>query len=303
VLIVVNRALELQIFGYIFANIKLSMDYFSFHTHSSFCDGKMSAEDYVLRAIQLGMHSLGFSSHAPMILDYVWAMKRSNLESYLHEISRLKEKYKSKINIYRSLEIDYIPGISKPFYNWKTDCQLDYTIGSVHLVKADSNSNFWFLDGPATNYSKGILELFDGDVKKAVSSYYHQVIDMINNEKPDVIGHVDKVKMNNKGQFFSENEVWYVDLLNETLGAIEKSDSIVEVNTRGLYKKKSNDLFPDSYFLEECFRRNISVTISSDAHHPDELISEFDFTREKLKGIGFEKVSVFEDEVWQEVKI
>jgi len=279
------------------------MDYFSFHTHSSFCDGKLSPEDYVLRAIQLGIHSLGFSSHAPMLLDYVWAMNKSNLESYLYEISRLKEKYRNKINIYQSLEIDYIPGISKSFKDWKSDCQLDYTIGSVHLVKAISERDFWFLDGPESNYSRGILELFNGDVKKAVTSYYHQIIDMVQIEKPDVIGHVDKVKMNNKGQFFSENDVWYVDLLNETLRTIEKSNSIVEVNTRGLYKKKSKELFPDSYFLEECFRRNIPVTISSDAHHPDELIAEFDFTRAKLKSIGFEKVSVFENGGWKDVKI
>nr|WP_320119036.1 histidinol-phosphatase HisJ [uncultured Marinifilum sp.] len=274
------------------------MTYFSFHTHSSFCDGKMSPESYVLQAISIGMSSIGFSSHAPLRDNFVWAMKSDNLDSYLSEIKRLKNKYKGEINIFLSLEIDYIPRVSKSIAKWKEECALDYTIGSVHLVKADSESEFWFLDGPDSNYSKGIKELFNGDVKKAVGSYYNQVIEMIKEQKPDVIGHIDKVKMNNKNNFFKENEDWYVDLLDRTLASVEESNCIVEVNTRGLYKKKSQELFPDSYFLEECYRRQIPLTISSDAHHPAELIEGFDYTIKRLKDIGFESVYIFRGGVW-----
>jgi histidinol phosphate phosphatase HisJ family len=274
------------------------MKYFSYHTHSSYCDGKGDPEEYIKEGINLGMSAIGFSSHAPLNENVPWAMKSSRVKSYLNEINRLKRAHKDEIEVYLSLELDYIPGFTKPFKSWKETLGLDYTIGSVHLVKGDSNDEFWFLDGPDTNYSEGIQKLFHGDVEQAVSAYFRQVIEMIETQKPDVIGHVDKVKMNNKGRFFEETEGWYLNLLNKTLNVLEKSECIVEVNTRGIYKKKSPKLFPDDYFLMECCKRNISVTIGTDAHQPTELLSHFDETIKKLKQIGFKQVSVFHKGIW-----
>ena len=36
------------------------------HTHTTYCDGKNTAEEMVQKAIELGFRSLGFSGHAPM---------------------------------------------------------------------------------------------------------------------------------------------------------------------------------------------------------------------------------------------
>lgn len=279
------------------------MTYFSYHTHSSFCDGLLDPESYIKEAVKIGMSAVGFSSHAPLNDQVVWAMKDFKLEEYLSEISRLKQKYCHKINIYLSLELDYIPGYTKSFEYWRKTAGLDYTIGSVHLVASDFSGDYWFLDGPSTNYSEGLQTLFGGDIKKAVSAYYHQVIEMIETQSPDVVGHVDKVKMNNKDNYFLEHEPWYVELLDKTLEAIEKSGSIVEVNTRGLYKMKSKKHFPDDYFLDECKKRNIPITISTDAHHPSELIKHFDQTRIYLKQKGFERFSVFHNGFWIEERI
>jgi histidinol-phosphatase (PHP family) len=276
------------------------MDYFSYHTHTQYCDGKSTAEELVLRAIELGLTAIGFSSHAPMPKKESWSMSLDVLEDYIAEVQELKQKYKSQIQVYVSLEIDHIPGVTRSFYEFKRESNLDYTIGSVHLVKAKSDSEFWFLDGPDTNYIHGIEVLFDGDVKMAVTAYYNQVIDLIKTQKPDVIAHVDKVKMNNKGRYFSEDEKWYVALLDKTIEVIKNSGTIVEVNTRGIYKKKSDSFFPDAYFLKECKKKAIPITISSDAHHVDELVLGFDLARELLKTIGFESVRVFADEGWHD---
>ncbi|NOU59209.1 histidinol-phosphatase [Marinifilum caeruleilacunae] len=276
----------------------MNMTYFSYHTHSSFCDGKENPEDYVKEGIKKGMRAIGFSSHAPLSVAVVWAMKASNLNAYIREINQLKEQYKDELDVYLSLELDYIPGISKDFSEWSRMAGLDYTIGSVHLVKAEKEDDFWFIDGPDTNYSEGLERLFQGDIQKAVSAYYHQVIEMIETQKPDVIGHIDKIKMNNKGRFFSEEEAWYVELLHKTLDAVEKSGSIVEVNTRGVYKKKSQKLFPGDYFLMECCKRGIPITISTDAHQPKELLEHFEECRKSLKQIGFEQITVFHKGEW-----
>lgn len=274
------------------------MDYFSYHTHSTYCDGHFPPEDFVLRAIELGMKTIGFSSHAPVSSEFSWSMPIGKLNAYEKEIRRLKEKYRSEIEVLLSLEMDYIPGITADFNLLKNKMNLDYTIGSVHLVKDESIKELWVLDGPETNYIRGIEVLFDGNVRKAVTAYYQQIIQMIQTQNPDVVGHIDKVKMNNQGRFFSEDEKWYKDLQNQTLEVLQHSDSIVEVNTRGIYKKKTKLFFPDGYFLLECKKRNIPITIGTDAHHPDELISEFDSAMILLKEIGFEFVRVFEGAKW-----
>ena len=276
------------------------MNYFSYHTHTQYCDGKSTAEELVLRAIELGLTAIGFSSHAPLPKKEAWSMASDRLEDYIDEVQGLKRKYKSQIQVYVSLEIDYIPGVTRSFDKFNRESNLDYTIGSVHLVKAKPESEFWLFGGPDTNYIHGIEVLFDGDVKKAVTAYYDQVIDLIKTQNPDVIAHVDKVKMNNKGRFFSEDEKWYVDLLDKTIEVIKNSGTIVEVNTRGFYKKKSDSFFPGVYFLKECKKKAIPVTVSSDAHHVDELVLGFDSVCELLKTIGFESVRVFADGGWRD---
>ena len=39
----------------------------NFHTHTTFCDGKSTAEEMVQRALELGFDRLGFSGHC-----YTW---------------------------------------------------------------------------------------------------------------------------------------------------------------------------------------------------------------------------------------
>ena len=276
------------------------MELFSHHTHSHFCDGKLSPEEYVKKAIGSGLSYIGFSSHAPFDDAVSWTMNDALIDDYVTEIDRLKEFYKEEIDIYRSLEIDYIPGLTRSFSYWKKRAALDYTIGSVHLIKGNSVQDLMFLDGPDTNFTYGLQRIFGNDIKQAVKAYYHQINEMIEEEAPDIAGHIDKIKMNNKERFFQEDEKWYRDLQNETLCLLEQTRTIVEVNTRGIYKKKSKELFPDSYFLTECCRREIPVTISSDAHHPQELLLGYQEVCQKLKRIGFGEIMKFSKGEWLE---
>ena len=68
-----------------------------FHMHTTFCDGKNSAEEMVLAAMEKGFDYIGFSDHAPMNFDDGCAMPEAALPAYAAEILRLKEKYKDHI--------------------------------------------------------------------------------------------------------------------------------------------------------------------------------------------------------------
>ena len=276
------------------------MKYFNFHTHTKYCDGSSDPEEYVIEAIKLGFESLGFSGHAPVPFDNGYAIKEQYLSEYCATILELKSRYK-EINIYLALEADYIHNITKDFDAFKREFGLDYIIGSVHLVSHPKKSGLWFIDGSNIDtFDDGLRNLFKEDIRKAVSSYYHQVNEMITTQHPDIVGHVDKIKMNNKDRYFHVTEKWYKDLVNETLDIIKSDGSIVEVNTRGLYKKRSDETFPSIDILKDIYKMNIPITISSDAHKPSELALLFNETVAMLTEIGFKSLMVFEGNSWVE---
>lgn len=277
---------------------------FNFHTHSHYCDGSSHPEDYVRAAMTAGFHSLGFSSHAPVPFSNSFAIKdNESLIEYCHTVRKLGKIFGDALNIYLSLEIDYIPGLMPGFDELRKGCGLDYVIGSVHLVRREGTDKLWFIDGPKQEiYDQGLQESFDGDIRKGIASYYHQIIDMVETQRPDIVGHLDKVKMHNRNRYFSEEEGWYAGLVGETLEVIRSAGTIVEVNTRGVYKKRSDALFPGVAVLKRVLEMAIPVTLSSDAHKPEEIDGYYPEAVELLKGIGFRKLMVFNGEGWESRK-
>ncbi len=272
----------------------------NFHTHTSFCDGSSEPERYVEAAITAGLKSIGFSGHSPVPFKNNFAIKNAvNLSKYCREIDRLKEKYSDKIEVFLALEADYIPDITTDFSELSADCKLDYIIGSVHLVK-NSEGQLWFIDGPNREvWINGLLNDFNGGIKVAVSAYYHQIIMMVDSQKPDVVGHLDKIKMHNRGEYFREDDHWYISLLNQTLDIIKDSGSIVEVNTRGLYKKRSDSLFPGLQVLKKMNKLKIPVTISSDAHKPHEVGLLLNQAAQALMIAGYTEAYFFNKKQWE----
>ncbi|HNY08086.1 MAG TPA: hypothetical protein PKL64_08335, partial [Bacteroidales bacterium] len=96
-----------------------------------------------------------------------------------------------------------------------------------------------------------------------------------------------KIKMHNQNRYFTEDEKWYCQLVSETIELIAERRLIVEVNTRGIYKKRSDALFPGNDILEQLYQRNIPIIISSDAHQPAEIANCFEQAAGILRSIGF----------------
>lgn len=139
---------------------------YCYHTHTHFCDGSSHPEDYVKEALKLGYHSLGFSGHAPVPFENKFAIPTNKMGEYCDTILHLKEKYRDHIQIFLGLEIDGIPGIMPSFDYFRKTYNLDYTIGSVHLVHNPANGRLWFIDGALREtYDKGLKKIMDGDIR------------------------------------------------------------------------------------------------------------------------------------------
>lgn len=269
------------------------------HTHSLYSDGSSHPEEYIVSAIEKGFYLLGFTEHSPLPFENTFSFKKENKDEYLVLMNNLKQKYSDQIAVYSGMEMDYIPGMSENFSKVKSEYKLDYLIGSVHLVRPADKDELWFTDGPDyKTYDKGLKELFAGDIKKAVSTYYFQLNEMIENQHFDIIGHFDKIKMHNRDRFFKEDEAWYMGLVNETLSLIQDRDIIVEVNTRGIYKQRSETTYPGFDILKQIKAMRIPVMVNSDAHKPHELDGEFAYGFSLLKEAGIDEVVYFKGNGW-----
>ena len=146
------------------------------HTHTLYCDGNNSAEDYIKRAIELGFISIGFSGHSyiPGALGEGWCMSEEGTLEYIKEVKVLKEKYKDKIEVYTGLETDYYSGYKKDI---KDKLSLDYTLGSVHLIKNDTTGEYYSIDSSPEITEEGIKAF--GGVKNYIKKYYETLLKMV----------------------------------------------------------------------------------------------------------------------------
>lgn len=274
----------------------------NYHSHSSYCDGAESIEVFIRKAVEMGMHAYGISSHGPVPFDLEWTVNGENIGHYLADIQRLKTEWQNHIDIYAGLEIDFVPGLSwwdqiGPQYR-----ELDYVIGSVHLVDSFDDGQPFEVDGDREVFQEGLKQIFKGDVRAMITRYYELVRWMVMLENPNIIGHLDKIKIQNiGGQYFSETEAWYRYEIEKTLKVIANMGAIVEVNTRGLYSGKTLDLYPSQWILERILSLGIPITLSSDAHRPEEITAGFGFASQILQNIGFNKLTILRDGKWRQV--
>lgn len=272
------------------------------HSHTHFCDGTKNVEDYLESAVEKGMSVYGISSHNPLPNNAAWGMHKDDFNSYLQEIENAQKKYENRIQVLKGMEIDYFQNIEKP--NQWID-SLDYWIGSIHFIDWFSESGeAWEIDGQHKVFQKGFQEIFSSDIQKVLSRYFELSIEMIENWKPPILGHLDKIKMHNKSlHYFDEHEEWYLKMVFDLLESAKSNDIVIEVNTRSIYKGISDEPYPSYHILKMIKELEIPVMINSDSHHPREIANNFFEVIEKLKSIGFKEYQILDKNGFRSVGI
>ncbi|HMQ46412.1 MAG TPA: histidinol-phosphatase [Saprospiraceae bacterium] len=278
------------------------MQFANHHAHSHFSDGRLSPEDYLQEALRQGLHTYGFSDHAPIPNATFGAMKLEKLSDYLQEIDRLKEQYRGKIEVYKSLEVDYIPGLISPGSAHIQAAQLDYTIGAVHFVGQFADGLYWGFEHSRPHFEKGVREIYGGDYQLAMQTYYGLIRTMVQEYRPTIVAHLDRIKKwNRNGEYYDENSDWYQAEVVATLELIAQSGAILEVNTKGYYSQETVEPYPGKWALAKAHEMNIPVHLSSDAHHPDNITKGFEFGAALLQEVGYNTYQVLLEGVWQPI--
>jgi len=256
--------------------------YQNLHTHTTYCDGKQTAEEMIIAAIRKGGGSIGFSEHSYVsIIDKKYSMSPEDTTLYINEVSALKEKYKNSIEVFLGLEMDRLTKSAPE--------GLDYMIGSAH--HAEKDGIHVAVDGPFERLELATREQFGGDYLAMAESYYELLADVAEKTGADIIGHFDLVtKHNGGGKMFDETHPRY---LKAALGAMDRILGICklfEVNTGAMFRVGKTEPYPSQFLLKELRKRGGEVIISSDSHGADSLYYKFNEMRELISFCGFKYI-------------
>ncbi|GAO30287.1 histidinol-phosphatase [Geofilum rubicundum] len=262
------------------------MSWSNYHGHCYYCDGKEVPEAYVKEALKQQMRVIGFSCHAPLPFETGWTMPADKLDDYLTEIDQVTRNAPQGLTVLKSLEVDFIPGIMGPNHPDIQALGLDYVVGSVHYVDRLPNGNHWSIDNSNSEFAEGIQEIFKGDVQLAIQRYFELQRQMLMEGSPDILGHCDKIRMHNLVHpHFSETDEWYIREVHDLLKLAAEKQVVVEINTK--YFTRKGIFFPSQDHFKYMFDNGVRVTINSDAHRPEALLSGFAEVAELLLKAGF----------------
>jgi histidinol-phosphatase (PHP family) len=278
---------------------------FSYHTHSEYCDGRVSARKMAETAAQAGYSILGFSSHAPLPFETDWNMKWDQLESYCTTISSLASEWENKnLVILTGLEVDFISGLVSPADAAYSRTDIDYRIGSVHYITGLPGGVFT-VDEPKDEFETHLKTATGGDAKPMWKEYYHTMIAMIEHGGFDIIGHFDIVKKNNENEcWFDEEDPAYIDAAFEAVDAAGKAGCIAEINTGGIARGKISTTYPSKTILSRMQRSGVRLTLGDDAHDPSHLARYQRLALDAALAAGYKSIWYLDKErAWKELGI
>lgn len=256
------------------------------HLHSSFSgDSDTPMEEMVLQGISQNLDTLCFTEHndfdypdAPDLKGDIFLL---NVDSYLYDLARLKEKYAGKMRLLFGVELGLQPQVMRQNAVFAKSHEFDFIIGSSHICHGR--------DPYYTDFFEGRCD------EDAYLEYFESVLENVRKfSNFDVYGHLDYVVRYGKTKDTGYSYQKYSDILDEILKQLLDRGKGIELNTGGI-KSGMHDFHPCMDILKRY--RELGgeiVTVGSDAHDTGNIAAHFDRAAEVLKICGYEYYCVFE---------
>ncbi len=253
-----------------------------YHLHTYLCGhAKGSMEDYVERAIKIGLNEIGFSGHFPLFWESnkefanTLSIPEEKFPFYVEKVVSLREKY-SQIKIKLGSEVDYVQGLESEIKKRVEKYPFDYVMGAIHFI-----GDFPF------DHPDYIDEWKKRDVDEIYKSYFSSLISAINTGIFDIIAHPDLVK---KFGFFPKISLF--PFYEKVATSLKKMNMAFEINTSGL-RKPVKEVYPSFDFLKILKKHNVPMTFGSDAHSPEDVGKDLNYAVDLAKRAGYTKYANF----------
>lgn len=255
-------------------------------------------------AREAGFDVLGFSSHAPLGRGiYDGNMKLERLGDYIAEIRAMGCEWEGRgLEILLGLEVDWLPGVMTPRDELFSKLGLDFMIGSVHLV--DLGGGPFAVDEGREKFDARVAADAGGDASRIWKAYYEELSALIADGGFQVLGHFDLVKKNNQdGLYFDEEDPAYREAAFGAAALLAGKDIVAEINYGAMSRSKAKSPYPSLPILKELRRLGVPITLSADAHRPEQLLAHREDARALARLAGYKSVAVLSKGKWIDVGI
>ena len=268
------------------------------HVHPDYSiDAHSSIGQYCERARQIGLATIGFSTHYDVnparaeidpfaIVDgRKVRIDDKVLERYIEDCREARRRF-PELKILIGLEVDYFIGVESEIMRLKSEFDFNYLIGSVHC-----------LDNVAiSSRREAAAYLRNHSLEAMADQYFGLLLRMAESGLFDTIGHADYYIRN--GADFYNDGIYRIfeGQLEKIVQAANRSGTGFEINT-SCSRHGYGNIYPALDFLRQAISFGARVnSIGSDAHHHQDLGHKITETMAMLKQNGIDLRPFYESE-------
>jgi histidinol-phosphatase (PHP family) len=239
-----------------------------------------NVDRYLTIAEERGIDELGVSEHVHRFRQALEVWRHPFWERFaVDDVDAYCEFVREETPLRLGIEADFVPGREDRMANLLDGREWDYVLGSIHFLRDDAvDMDEWDI-WRSTEPEKVWRRYFETLGEAARSGLF------------DVLAHPDLVKVWGPERPRPEGDLRR--FYEASMDGIAQSDVAIEVSTGGL-RKPAGEIYPARAFLEMCLEAGRPVSLSSDAHLPDQLGYRYEEAVELLRSVGVDEIAVYE---------
>ena len=220
---------------------------YNYHTHTYRCGHAVGKEEeYIKRAIEMGVKYMGFSEHFPLKFSdgtqSGYRLAVENIEDYVNQINVLREKYKDQIEIKLGFEMEYYKELFDEMLNNAIKYGAEYLILGEHYICPENSGA-----------EAATRETYD---EEKLEAYTNCVVEAIETKKYTYVAHPDII--NFKGDREKLEEAY-----RQICIASRETNIPLELNFLGI---RGNRNYPNELFFKIAGEEKSPITFGFDAH-------------------------------------
>jgi histidinol-phosphatase (PHP family) len=263
-----------------------------YHVHPNFSqDAEGSIEEYCLRAIELGLEEICFTTHcepdpARRNCEEVHVNGRAQPvdsdwpDAYLGALQAARTKFPG-LAVLAGVEVGYEPGLEGIISDFLRRYPFDFALGAVHCL-----DHIAITAGEELDRFK--VEYMPRGPEYVAERYLHHLRAAAGSQLFDCLAHFDIYRKYVEPLYDQRFGTTIESLLPSVLDFVAKSGTGIEVNSSAL-RRGDAEPYPALRILKLAKDAGVPVfTVGSDAHRPADLGKGLVSVVQALKGLGVE---------------
>lgn len=251
-----------------------------FSTHAS-----STLTELIETAIERGIVTYGITDHPPiseerfLYPDELEAgldlpARLAQFDAYAEASREAVEQFTGRIELLRGFEAEVVPTATyvADMLHLRQRHDFDYIVGSVHWVDELP------IDVSGESFEAATTRL--GGLEALLVRYYQQLAEMVEQLRPEVVGHFDLPRLFSSGHD-AHDAPSVRAAIDDALHLTSEVGSLIELNTAA-YRKGLGDPYPAPSIVRRASELGIAFTFGDDSHHIDHVAANLERAREYL---------------------